>query len=145
MAGEILSTTETEAILRIETIEGDTSVAEVGSEIAVNRYRHETGEHWLAVLPMSEEQWYLTAQVKSDGSVDCGSEPKLKLSKEDALQMTVATNCHSLFEDRAKAQGLPQQECNDTGIFPFMGCGCSGAQAVSMLALLPLLLRRRRR
>ena len=142
VVGEVVSAGMTEALLRVERIEGDASVTAVGAEVMINREKRQMGERWVAVLMTDGEVWIPTSKVTGDGRGECLYAPELKLSTDDALELSVATNCDILFEQRAKSQGLPQEECNDTG---FLGCGCSGTQAVSMLALLPLLLSRRRR
>lgn len=143
--GEVLSTSDGSSTLRVKAIDGDTSVVVVGDTVVAVGRDTQVGDHWLAAQAASNDQWYLLSKAVR-GQVDCAYAPTLSLSSADALSLAVATNCEALFEAKAKEQGLPAEECKDvvTGVSLF-GCHCSSASAASMLALLPLLLRRRRK
>jgi hypothetical protein len=148
--GVILSATDSQAELRVDAIDGDTSVAAVGSTLTIARGTVRQNERWLAVQTTYDDQWYPVSAVKSDGNIDCIHVPEIVLSASDALDLSVATNCHALFEGKASEQGIGPQQCKDTidGSGGFLGtlfgCRCSSGSALSLLALVPLVLRRRR-
>jgi hypothetical protein len=144
--GVVLSVSDSQAELRVDAVDGDTSVAAVGSSITILRGDANQGERWLVVQSTSDDAWRPASKVKSDGNIDCRYVPELQMTAADALSLSVATNCNELFESAASAQGIGAQECNDTitGPLQLFGCNCSSGSAASLLALLPLLMRRRR-